>query len=82
MVWGSFIIVTAVLKTPTRDGYNAYGANLTICASSAKAPSASSSLVCSVIRAKSGVHMYIDVYIYVYVGVCTYIYIRTFREGT
>jgi len=31
MVWGSFLIAiaAAALKTPTRDGYNAQGVNLT-----------------------------------------------------
>ena len=29
MVWGSFLIAAAALKTPTRNGYNAQGANLT-----------------------------------------------------
>ena len=29
MVWGSFLIVAAALKTPTRNGYNAQGVNLT-----------------------------------------------------
>jgi len=29
MVWGSFLIAAAELKTPTRNGYNAQGANLT-----------------------------------------------------
>ena len=32
MVWGSFLIAAAALKTPTRNGYNAQGVNLT-CAS-------------------------------------------------
>ena len=33
MVWGSFLIaiVAAALKTPTRNGYNAQGVNLTFC---------------------------------------------------
>ena len=29
MVWGSFLIAGATLKTPTRNGYNAQGVNLT-----------------------------------------------------
>jgi len=29
MVWGSFLIAAAALKTPTRTGYNAQGVNLT-----------------------------------------------------
>ena len=29
MVWGSFLIAAAVLKTPTRTGYNAQGVNFT-----------------------------------------------------
>ena len=29
MVWGSFLITAAALKTPTRNGYNAQGVNLT-----------------------------------------------------
>jgi len=29
MVWGSFLIAAAALKTPTRNGYNAQGVNLT-----------------------------------------------------
>jgi len=29
MAWGSFLIATAALKTPTRNGYNAQGVNLT-----------------------------------------------------
>jgi len=28
-VWGSFLITAAALKTPTRNGYNAQGVNLT-----------------------------------------------------
>jgi len=28
-VWGSFLIAAAALKTPTRNGYNAQGVNLT-----------------------------------------------------
>jgi len=28
MVWGSFLIAAAALKTPTRNGYNAQGVNL------------------------------------------------------
>jgi len=31
MVWGSFLIAAAALKTPTRNGYNAQGVNLTFC---------------------------------------------------
>ena len=33
MVWGSFLIsiAAAALKTPTRNGYNAQGVNLTLC---------------------------------------------------
>jgi len=27
-LWGSFLIAAAALKTPTRNGYNAQGANL------------------------------------------------------
>jgi len=30
MVWGSFLIAAAALKTPTRNGYNAQGFNLKI----------------------------------------------------
>jgi len=30
MVWGSFLIAAAALKTPTRNGYNAQGVNLTL----------------------------------------------------
>jgi len=30
MVWGSFLIAAAALKTPTRNGYTAQGGNLTI----------------------------------------------------
>jgi len=33
MVWGSFLIAAAALKTPTRNGYNAQGVNLTFCGS-------------------------------------------------
>jgi len=29
MVWESFLIAAAALKTPTRNGYNAQGVNLT-----------------------------------------------------
>jgi len=29
MVWGSFLIAAAAFKTPTRNGYNAQGVNLT-----------------------------------------------------
>jgi len=29
MVWGSFLIAAAALKTPTRNGYNAQGVNFT-----------------------------------------------------
>jgi len=29
MVWGSFLIAAAALKTPTRNGYTAQGVNLT-----------------------------------------------------
>jgi len=29
MVWGSFLIAAAALKTPTRNGHNAQGVNLT-----------------------------------------------------
>jgi len=29
MVWGSFLIAAAALKTPTRNGFNALGVNLT-----------------------------------------------------
>jgi len=29
-VWGSFRIAAAALKTPTRNGYNAQGVNLTL----------------------------------------------------
>jgi len=29
MVWGSFLIAAAALKTPTINGYNAQGINLT-----------------------------------------------------
>jgi len=29
MVWGSFLIAAAALKTPTRNGDNAQGVNLT-----------------------------------------------------
>jgi len=29
MVWGSFLIAAAALKTPTKNGYNAQGVNLT-----------------------------------------------------
>jgi len=29
MVWGSFLIAAATLKTPMRNGYNAQGVNLT-----------------------------------------------------
>jgi len=28
IVWGSFLIAAAALKTPTRNGYNAQGVNL------------------------------------------------------
>jgi len=28
-VWGRFLIAAAALKTPTRNGYNAQGVNLT-----------------------------------------------------
>ena len=31
MVWGSFLIAAAALKTPTRNGNNAQGGNLTFC---------------------------------------------------
>jgi len=31
IVWGSFLIAAAALKTPTRNGYNAQGTNLTFC---------------------------------------------------
>jgi len=31
MVWGSFLVAAAALKTPTRNGYNAQGVNLTAC---------------------------------------------------
>jgi len=31
-LWGSFLIAAAALKTPTRNGYNAQGVNLNICA--------------------------------------------------
>jgi len=31
MPWGSFPVAAAALKTPTRNGYNAQGGNLTIC---------------------------------------------------
>ena len=31
MVWESFFIAAAALKTPTRNGYNAQGVNLTFC---------------------------------------------------
>jgi len=31
MVWRSFYIAAAALKTPTRNGYNAQGVNLTFC---------------------------------------------------
>jgi len=30
MVWGSFLIAAAALKTPMRNGHNAQGVNLTI----------------------------------------------------
>jgi len=30
MVWGSFLIAAAALKTPTRNGYSAQGVNLTV----------------------------------------------------
>ena len=30
MVWGSFLIAAAAFKTPTRNGYNAQGVNLTL----------------------------------------------------
>jgi len=29
MVWGSFLIAAAALKTPARNGYNVQGVNLT-----------------------------------------------------
>jgi len=29
MIWGSFLIAAAALKTPTINGYNAQGGNLT-----------------------------------------------------
>jgi len=29
MVWGSFFIAAAALKTPKKNGYNAQGVNLT-----------------------------------------------------
>jgi len=29
MVWGSFLIAAAALKTPTRSGHNTQGVNLT-----------------------------------------------------
>jgi len=29
MEWGSFLFAAAALKTPTRNGYNALGVNLT-----------------------------------------------------
>jgi len=31
MVYESFLIAAAALKTPTRNGYNAQGVNLTFC---------------------------------------------------
>jgi len=31
MVWGSFLIAAAALKTPTKNGYNSQGVNLTFC---------------------------------------------------
>jgi len=31
MVWASFVIAAAALKTPTKNGYNAQGVNLTVC---------------------------------------------------
>jgi len=31
MVWGSFLLAAAALKTPTRNGYTAQGVNLTFC---------------------------------------------------
>jgi len=34
MVWGSFLIAAAALKTPTRNGYNVQGVNLTFPTSS------------------------------------------------
>jgi len=30
MMWGSFLIAAAALKTPTRNGYNAQGVNLNL----------------------------------------------------
>jgi len=30
IVWGSFLIAAAALKTPMRNGYNAQGVNLTL----------------------------------------------------
>jgi len=39
MVWGSFLIAAAALKTPTRNGDNAQGVNLTfLCGSPAERP--------------------------------------------
>jgi len=38
MVWGSFLIAAAALKTPTRNGYNAQGVNLTFGGWPEKAP--------------------------------------------
>jgi len=35
-LWGSFLIAAAALKTPTRNGYNAQGVNLTVHSSGRK----------------------------------------------
>ena len=34
MAWRSFLVAADALKTPTRNGYNAQGVNLTICVAS------------------------------------------------
>ena len=54
MVWGSFLIAAAALKTPTINGYNAQGVNPTFCFPSISRPrwSATSSPGC---RARSAV---------------------------
>ena len=54
-IWGSFLIAAAALKTPTRNGYNAQGANLTFwCKLARKRRRAPTYLIVEMVRCRGG----------------------------
>jgi len=79
MVWGSFILAAAALKTLTRNGYNALGINLTclFCYWRVALHYASAlQLMSSIISGNPSIYTYLYMFLYVCIRiyVCIYMY--------